>query len=382
MMKIALVSPYDFSHPGGVGRHITALFNNFTSMGHQVKVIAPSSKDVNEFGEHFIRIGRPFPIPASDSIIRVPLSLHLAPAIKKVMAEEQFDVVHLHEPFMPMLCSATLRFSNTVNVGTFHAAQGKPGYDIGRPVTTWILEHRARKLHGHIAVSKPAMDYASRFVPGDYEIIPNGVDIHHFRPDVPLIQEYCDGKLNIVFMGRLEFRKGLNYLLKSFYYVKKEMPNTRLIICGPGTRLRKRYEQWVKDVRLKDVVFTGLVNFEEQPSYYRTADVFCAPNTSHESFGLVLVEAMATGRPVVASNIEGFASVVTDGKDGLLVPPMTVRPLANTLLKLLNDKQLRLQMGENGLITAQKYDWEGVAARVLAYYSKTIEKTRRQGLVK
>ena len=381
-MKIALVSPYDFSHPGGVGRHITALFNNFTSMGHQVKVIAPSSKDVNEFGEHFIRIGRPFPIPASDSIIRVPLSLHLAPAIKKVMAEEQFDVVHLHEPFMPMLCSATLRFSNTVNVGTFHAAQGKPGYDIGRPVTTWILEHRARKLHGHIAVSKPAMDYASRFVPGDYEIIPNGVDIHHFRPDVPLIQEYCDGKLNIVFMGRLEFRKGLNYLLKAFYYVKKEMPNTRLIICGPGTRLRKRYEQWVKDVRLKDVVFTGLVNFEEQPSYYRTADVFCAPNTSHESFGLVLVEAMATGRPVVASNIEGFASVVTDGKDGLLVPPMTVRPLANTLLKLLNDKQLRLQMGENGLITAQKYDWEGVAARVLAYYSKTIEKTRRQGLVK
>jgi phosphatidylinositol alpha-mannosyltransferase len=351
-------------------------------MGHQVKVIAPSSKDVNEFGEHFIRIGRPFPIPASDSIIRVPLSLHLAPAIKKVMAEEQFDVVHLHEPFMPMLCSATLRFSNTVNVGTFHAAQGKPGYDIGRPVTTWILEHRARKLHGHIAVSKPAMDYASRFVPGDYEIIPNGVDIHHFRPDVPLIQEYCDGKLNIVFMGRLEFRKGLNYLLKAFYYVKKEMPNTRLIICGPGTRLRKRYEQWVKDVRLKDVVFTGMVNFEEQPSYYRTADIFCAPNTSHESFGLVLVEAMATGRPVVASNIEGFASVVTDGKDGLLVPPMTVRPLANTLLKLLNDKQLRLQMGENGLITAQKYDWEGVAARVLAYYSKTIEKTRRQGLVK
>jgi phosphatidyl-myo-inositol alpha-mannosyltransferase len=381
-MKIALVSPYDFSHPGGVGRHITALFNNFTSTGHQVKVIAPSSKDVNEFGEHFIRIGRPFPIPASDSIIRVPLSLHLAPAIKKVMAEEQFDVVHLHEPFMPMLCSATLRFSNTVNVGTFHAAQGKPGYDIGRPVTTWILEHRARKLHGHIAVSKPAMDYASRFVPGDYEIIPNGVDIHHFRPDVPLIPEYCDGKLNIVFMGRLEFRKGLNYLLKSFYYVKKEMPNTRLIICGPGTRLRKRYEQWVKDVRLKDVVFTGMVNFEEQPSYYRTADVFCAPNTSHESFGLVLVEAMATGRPVVASNIEGFASVVTDGKDGLLVPPMTVHPLANTLLKLLNDKQLRLQMGQQGLITAQKYDWEGVAARVLAYYSKTIEKTRRQGLVK
>jgi phosphatidyl-myo-inositol alpha-mannosyltransferase len=378
-MKIALVSPYDFSHPGGVGRHITALFNNFISVGHEVKVIAPASRKVNDFGEHFIRIGRPFPIPASDSIIRVPLSLHLAPAIKKVMAEEKFDVVHLHEPFMPMLCSATLRFSNTVNVGTFHAAQGKPGYGFARPISTWMLERRARKLHGHIAVSKPAMDYVSRFVPAEYEIIPNGVDLTYFRPDVPLINDFCDGKLNIVFMGRLEFRKGINYLLKAFYEVKSQMPNTRLIICGPGTRLRKRYEQWVKDVHLQDVVFTGLVNYEEQPSYYRTADIFCAPATSHESFGLILLEAMATGRPVVATNIEGFAAVVTHGEEGLLVPPMTVRPLTEALLKLLNDKQLRLQMGQKGLITAQKYAWEDIATRLLAYYGQTIEKVHHNG---
>ena len=376
-MKIALVSPYDFSHPGGVGRHITALFNNFILMGHEVKVIAPASKVVNGFGDRFIRIGRPFPIPASDSIIRIPISLHLAPAIKKVIAEEKFDVVHLHEPFMPMLCSATLRFSQTVNVGTFHAAQGKPGYGFGRPVTTWMLNLRARKLHGHIAVSKPAMDYVSKYVPDDYEIIPNGVDLHYFKPDVPMINEFCDDKLNIVFMGRLEFRKGINYLLKAFLEIKSQMPNTRLIICGPGTRLRKRYETWVKDVRLHDVIFTGMVSYEQQPSYYRTADIFCAPATSRESFGMILLEAMATGRPIVATNIEGFASVVTDGEEGLLVPPMTVRPLADGLLTLLNDKQLRLQMGQKGLITAQKYAWEGIANRVLAYYSKTIEKTRR-----
>ena len=162
------------------------------------------------------------------------------------MAEEKFDVVHLHEPFMPMLCSATLRFSNTVNVGTFHAAQGKPGYGFGRPITTWMLSQRARKLHGHIAVSKPAADYVRKFVPAEYEIIPNGVDLTYFRPDVPLIDKYCDGKLNIVFMGRLEFRKGINYLLKAFLEVKSQMPNTRLIICGPGTRLRKRYEHGSK----------------------------------------------------------------------------------------------------------------------------------------
>jgi phosphatidylinositol alpha-mannosyltransferase len=378
-MKIALVSPYDFSHPGGVGRHISSLYMHFTRMGHEVKVIAPASRDIKDFGNDFIRIGRPFPIPASDSVIRIPLSLHLAPAIKKVMAEEQFDVVHLHEPFMPMLCSATLRFSNTVNVGTFHAAQGKPGYGFGRPISTWILEHRARKLHGHIAVSKPAADYVSKFVPAEYEIIPNGVDLTYFRPDVPPIQEYCDGKLNIVFMGRLEFRKGINYLLKAFLEVKSQMPNTRLIICGPGTRLRKRYEQWVKDVHLQDVVFTGMVNYDQQPSYYRTADVFCAPATSRESFGMILLEAMATGRPVVATNIEGFAAVVTHGEEGLLVAPMTVHPLAEALLKLLNDKQLRLQMGQKGLITAQKYAWEGIADRLMEYYNQTIEKAHRNG---
>jgi phosphatidylinositol alpha-mannosyltransferase len=380
-MKIALVSPYDFSHPGGVGRHITALFNNFISMGHEVKVIAPASNVVNDFGDRFIRIGKPFPIPASDSVIRIPISLHLAPAIKKVLAAEKFDVVHLHEPFMPMLCSATLRFSNTVNVGTFHAAQGKPGYGFGRPVTTWMLSRRARKLHGHIAVSKPAMDYVSKFVPGDYEIIPNGVDLKHFKPDVPPIQDFCDGKLNIVFMGRLEFRKGINYLLKAFLEIKSQMPNTRLIICGPGTRLRKRYEQWVKDVRLPDVIFTGMVHYEEQPSYYRTADIFCAPATSRESFGLILLEAMATGRPIVATNIEGFANVVTDGEEGLLVPPMNSRALATALLTLLKDKEKRLQMGQKGIITARKYNWEDVSKRVLEYYVKTIEKMRQERTV-
>jgi phosphatidylinositol alpha-mannosyltransferase len=291
------------------------------------------------------------------------------------MAAEKFDVVHLHEPFMPMLCSATLRFSNTVNVGTFHAAQGKPGYGFGRPVTTWMLHHRAHKLHGHIAVSKPAKDYASRYVPGDYEIIPNGVDLSYYRPNVPLIEKYNDGKLNIVFMGRLEFRKGINYLLKAFYEVKREMPETRLIICGPGTKLRRRYEQWVKDVRLPDVVFTGMVGVDEQASYYRTADVFCAPATSRESFGMILLEAMATGRPIVATNIEGFAAVVTNGEEGLLVPPMAEQPLAQALLTLLNDKELRLKMGQKGLITAQKYAWEGIATRILAYYSRTIKNT-------
>ncbi|MDD5189851.1 MAG: glycosyltransferase family 4 protein [Dehalococcoidales bacterium] len=379
-MKIALVSPYDFAHPGGVGRHISSLYGHFVRLGHDVRVIAPTSRPVGDFGDQFIKIGRPFPIPASDSIIRVSLSLHLAPTIKEVLAREKFDVVHLHEPFMPMLCSAVLRFSDTINVGTFHAASGKPGYNFGKPISSWMLHRRARKLHGHIAVSKAAEAYAKSYVPTDYNIIPNGIDLKHFRPEVAEMEQFKDGKLNIVFMGRLEPRKGLNYLLKAFYLVKKEMPNTRLIVCGPGTRLRKRYENWVKDNRLQDVVFTGMVSFEDQPRYYRTADVFCAPNTGHESFGLILLEAMATGRPVVGTNIEGFTYVVNQGSDGLLVPPMDSHALAQSLLVLLNDKKKREEMGKNAILTAQKYDWEQVSQRVLSFYQTTTEKVRRQRL--
>ena len=129
-------------------------------------------------------------------------------------------------------------------------------------------------------------------------------------------------------------------------------------------------------------MFTGMVNYEQQPSYYRTADIFRAPATSRESFGLILLEAMATGRPIVATDIEGFASVVTNGEEGLLVPPMTVQPLANAILTLLKDKEKRLQMGQKGIITARKYSWEDVSKRVLGYYGKIIEQQRQKQAVR
>jgi len=378
-MKIALVSPYDFAHPGGVISHISSLERYFTRMGHEVKVIAPASREIPDFGDRFIPIGRPYPIPSSDSVIRVSISLRLGPRIKEVLARESFDIIHLHEPFMPMLCSAVLRFSNTANVGTFHACQGKPGYNWGRPITTWMIRRRVRKLHGRIAVSKPALDYAGRYVPGPFEIIPNGIDLEHFSPDVAPIEEFCDGKLNILFLGRLEFRKGVNYLLKAYLQIKPEIPNSRLIIAGPGTRLRKRYEKWVRRHHLEDdVIFTGLVPEADKPRYYKTADIFCAPATSRESQGIVLLEAMAVGKPVVATNIEGYASVVADGEDGLLVPPCDAPRLAEALMTVMSDQKLREQMGAKGKLKAKEYSWEHVGQRVFDYYTQVIDKSRGQ----
>jgi phosphatidylinositol alpha-mannosyltransferase len=376
-MKIALVSPYDFAYPGGVANHISSLDLQFTRMGHDVKIIAPASRVIKDFGDRFITIGRPYPIPSSGSVIRVPISLHLAPTIKATLAREQFDILHLHEPFMPMLCSAMVRFSNTVSVGTFHAAEGKPGYNWGRPISTWMIRQRLHNLHGRIAVSKPAQEYHSKYIPGSYEIIPNGIDLEPFSDEVAPFEEYLDGKKNILFVGRLEFRKGLNYLLNALLLVKREMPDVRLIVVGPGTRLRKRYERWVNKTGLeKDVVFAGYVSNEDKARYYKTADIFCAPATSRESFGIVLLEAMATGKPVVATNIPGYASVVSDGEDGLLVPPQNYQELARALKTLLNDEALRKQMGEKGRAKSKNFSWELVARRVMDYYLRIISEVR------
>jgi phosphatidylinositol alpha-mannosyltransferase len=278
---------------------------------------------------------------------------------------------------MPMLCSAVLRFSDAVNVGTFHAAEGKPGYNWGRPISTWMIRRRLHKLHGKVVVSQAALAYHSRYIPGPFEIIPNGVDLERFSDDVAPFEQYLDGKKNILFLSRLEFRKGLNYLLNAFLLVKQEMPDVRLIVAGSGTRLRRRYERWVRKTGLgNDVVFVGFVSEEDKSRYYKTADIFSVPATGRESQGLILLEAMAAGKPVVATSIPGYASVVTHGEDGLLVPPRNYHELSQALLTLLNDEALRQQMGAKGKVEAKDYDWKVISSRLLDFYEKTIDRVR------
>jgi len=371
-MKIALVSPYDFAYPGGVNIHVSSLESRFTRMGHDVKIIAPSSSKVPSFGGEFIRIGTPIPVPAGGTICRVTLSLRLGPTIKSVLNREKFDIIHLHEPFMPMLCSAVLRFSDAANVATFHAFDGKPGYKFGRPITSIMLRRRLHKLDGKIAVSRAAMEFASKYIPGYYNIIPNGVDVELFSPDVSPVDEFYDGKLNILFVGRLEKQKGVDYLVRAYRRIKQEVPDSRLIIVGPGTRLRGKYEKEVLRSGLKDVIFVGGKPQSELPPYYKVADVFCAPATGLESFGIVLLEAMAVGKPVVATNIEGYNSVLTHGVEGLLVPPKNEEMLANALISLLTNESLRQEMGARARCKALEYSWEHIAQRVLNYYNRIL----------
>lgn len=369
-MKIALVSPYDFPYPGGVTAHISHLEEHFTRWGHRVKILAPSSGNSEDLAQRgVIVVGKPVSIPANGSVARITLSLRLAGQVKAILNREQFDVIHFHEPLLPALPLQVLRYSDAVNIGTFHAYRGRHlAYHYGKR----ILKHWFRKLDGKIAVSQPAMEFVRQYFPGYYNIIPNGIDYGHFSRPVEALPELSDGKLNILFVGRMEKRKGVRYLLAAFDQIKGVIPNSRLIIVGPVAKGAERYQEWVRRRGLPDVVFTGRVSHEELPRYYSSADIFCSPATGSESFGIVLLEAMAAGKPIIATDIEGYRRLVEPGVDGLLVPPKDHRSLAEAILRLAGDRQLCAEMGEAGRVKARDYTWTAVAGRVLSYYQRLL----------
>ncbi len=389
-MKICLVSPYDFAREGGVNQHILALSEEFRSQGHQVKIMAPSSADEDETPQtdsNVYRVGNVMPVKANGSVARITLSLNLSGQIKKILQHEQFDVVHIHEPLMPALPLTVLAHSKALNIGTFHAfSQSNIGYYYGRPV----LRYFVGKLDGRIAVSRPANDFISQYFDGYYEIIPNPIDLNRFeKPAVPL-PEFQDGKFNILFVGRFgERRKGVKYLLRAFTIVQQQIPNVRLIIVGKGNT--KGYLRYLHNHNIRNVVFAGFVPDEDLPRYYQSAHVFCAPSTGGESFGIVLVEAMASGLPVVATDIPGYASVIEHGEQGLLVQPKNEKALARSLIQVLSDGELRRDMSLAGRSKALQYSWKKVSQRVLEFYErsenrrraklrlKRIRRTRRKG---
>jgi phosphatidylinositol alpha-mannosyltransferase len=241
-----------------------------------------------------------------------------------------------------------------------------------------MIKRRTVKLKTKICVSLAAMRYTKKWVHGDYEIIPNGIDLDLFSPKVTALPEFKDDKINILFVGRLESRKGLIYLLKAYRSIKRNIQNSRLIVVGPGKRLRLKYGKWVAKNHLDDVVFIGYTSQEELPRYYQTADIFCAPATGRESFGIVLLEAMATGKPVIATSIEGYRCVLTNGVEGILVPPKNDKEIEKALLRLIANPVMRRKMGENGRQKAQQYGWRRIARRVLDCYTKVLNGSQGQ----
>lgn len=367
-MKIALVTPYDYPYPGGVTEHISALDEQFRARGHDTRIIAASSTDEDVLDDHVIKVsGAVSPVSFSGSKARITLSPRVYQRVKEILQREKFDVVHVHEPGVPVLSLAVLRHSHALNVGTFHAyRESNAIYEYANPLVKRIFG----RLDGRIFVSDAVREYITHYFPGDYTIIPNGIDFESFATaNIQPIERFNDGRPNILFVGRMDKRKGFRHLIRAYPYVKQVIPDARLIVVGAyGDKEKEPFIRYARTHRLHGVHFVGYASSQDKPRYYHTATVFCAPNTGFESFGIVLLEAMASGVPIVASDIAGFRTVVDDCAEGFLVPPEDAHALGDAIVQLLGNPKLRADMSECGRAKAAQYDWSIIAQRVLEYY--------------
>jgi len=373
-MKIGLVCPYIYPETGGVAVHVRYLYENLRLRGHDVRVITASHGPQRSSEGDIIRLGVGFSVPINASVGTLTFSPRYLTQIDDMLERERFDVLHLHEPFVPFLSLFLLRESRSVNVATFHAYAGfSPSYELGRRV----MGGHASRIHGRIAVSAAARHFIDRYFPGDYKVIPNGVDIARFATAVP-IARWQDGTPNVLFVGRHEPRKGLLDLLKAHRILRRTGYENRLLVVGSGPQEREA-RRYVAVRGLQGVEFLGKVSDAEKAQLYRTADVFVSPATGGESFGIVLLEAMAAGAPIVASDIHGYKGVVRRGREALLVPPHDPKELALAIGRLLDDPALRAGMSAAGRERAEAFSWPRVTAKVEDYYGFVIRRLAASG---
>jgi len=346
-MKIGLISFHSFLQPGGVKRHILGLHQEFKKRGIQSKIIAPRRFPLENYGKEVILLGTSFPWGVTGT--QGDFCINFNPfAIKKVLDEEKFDVLHFHNCGFPSTLQI-LEWSKALNILTFHANLEKSTFVKSFPGFLYIFNKLVQwKIDGVIGVA-PLNLKTFKYYKGPKTVIPNGIDLVEFNPEVPKIKKYLDGKINILFLGRIEERKGLIYLLRALKILNKKHNNLRLIIVGEGP-LKGKCQKWVKKNKLENVVFEKEVNQKEIPSYYKTADIYCSPAIYGESFGIVLIEAMAVGTTVVAFANKGYAGVLKNTKGGeFLARPKDYRTLTKKLEILINNPELRKEMGKWGI---------------------------------
>ena len=362
-MRICLITPYDLSHDGGVNRHIITLAQALQRLGHDMQILGPASGETPPRCDSLRGV---VPVRANGSRARVGL-LVSGSAVRRYLERGRFDIVHVHEPWVPGPARYAVRFAEAPLVATFHTfAESEPRM---ATLARRALARPLRRLSLGIAVSGPAADFARRVFHGPMHIVPNGIDpttfaTPHLPPglDVPAVAARESGALRLLFVGRCdEPRKGLRHLLAAAALLRERGRHVELRVVGHGDPLI-----FGDLVRRSGAVFMGRVDDHQLVEMYRWCDVFCAPSTHGESFGVVLIEAMASGRPVVASDIPGYRDA-TEGA-AILVPPANPEALAAAILRAADDEVLRRHVVQMGWQRAHQLAWSRVALTINALY--------------
>ena len=364
-MRICVVSDAYYPYPSGVTEYAHNLSKSLREKGHSVTILTLHYPG-EEKREGVERVGRVVFVPMNGTLATVPLLNPIT--VRSFFDRNIFDVVHLNGPFFPDISHWALKYSHASCVATFHTT-GFSKVTIGSELYQKIFPFY-RKLKARIGVSPVAVDFIKPYIPGEYLIVPNGVDMSRFRPTGRKYEDISGLKgKKVLFLGRLDERKGLGQLLLAFRLLQKEM-DAHLVIAGTGPR-KTTYESYVKEHGLTEYIhFLGFIPNKDIPSIYRSCDIYCSPALGGETFGIVLIEAMASGVPVIASNIDGYRQVIEDGKNGLLFDPHSPEDIKQRLLSVLSDSNLRDKLIKQGLGSVKQYEWKRVSERIVEIYKK------------
>ncbi|GAA0741725.1 glycosyltransferase family 4 protein [Dactylosporangium roseum] len=365
-MRIGIVCPYSFDVPGGVQNHVRDLAETLISLGHHVSVLAPGD-DEGMTVPYVVPAGRTVPVPYNGSIARVSFGLISATRVRRWLAAGRFDVLHVHEPLIPSLSMLAVLSARGPVVATFHTAMTRSrALAAAQGVLQLVLE----RITGRIAVSELARKVQVEHLGGSAWEIPNGVQVAKYRAAQPFDGWPGDGALG--FLGRFtEPRKGFPYLLSAFRILARDRPGLRLLVAGPGD-VDEVLDDVPADVRDR-IVFLGKVSEDDKARMLRSVDLYVAPNTGGESFGMILTEAMSAGTPVLASDLDAFRRVLAGGAAGALFPVGDAAALAATAADLLDDPRRRARIAARAAEVVAAYDWPVLAERVLEVYSTAIE---------
>jgi phosphatidyl-myo-inositol alpha-mannosyltransferase len=368
-LRVAIVAPYDLSAAGGINNQIRGQARALRQLGHAVEVFGPASGAIED-GER--RLGRTLTVTIGGTESGLGVDPRAFCAVGR-MVRRRFDVVHVHEPLTPLAPWIAVMRSRAPVVGTFHVHREHHGL---YGAWSWALQPLARRIRARIAVSEAARRTVAPHFPGEYVIVPNGIEGERFRTTRPRPAAFAADRPHVLYVGRLEPRKGVEHLVRAMAQVQQRVPAASLVIVGDGSG-RGGLARVAREVGAS-VRFAGRIADDDLPAYFQAADLVCSPALGGESFGIVLLEAMASGRPVVASRIEGYEALVGAANAAVLVPPGDAAALAAELVTLLESPERRRVLAANGAALARAYEWQTLAPRLEAIYRSLVHESRER----